>query len=38
MDKKTIEKYKKILKEKEKQITKDLEQIAEKNRHIKGDY
>jgi RNA polymerase-binding transcription factor DksA len=38
MDKKTIEKYKKILEEKEKQITKDLEQIAEKNRHIKGDY
>jgi DnaK suppressor protein len=33
MDKKTIEKYKKILEEKEKQITKDLEQIAEKNRH-----
>ena len=38
MNKKTIEKYKKILEEKEKQITQDLEQIAEKNRHIKGDY
>ena len=38
MDKKTIQKYKEILEEKEKQITKDLEQIAEKNRHIKDDY
>jgi len=38
MDKKTIQKYKKILEEKKEQLVQELEQIAEKNQHIRDDY